>query len=126
MSELQEFQRAAGDRICERLDATDGSRRFLLADEVGLGKTMVARGVIDELRKRDDSRKGHVCIYLCSNLEIAAQNQDKLKGKKTKEPPTRLTLIPLRAAIIHQERKKKHSQLFVFTPGTSLHLCNAT
>lgn len=50
MSELQEFQAAAVQRICDQLNAENGSRRFLLADEVGLGKTMVARGVIDELR----------------------------------------------------------------------------
>lgn len=126
MSELQEFQRAAVERICDQLNSKGGSRRFLLADEVGLGKTMVARGVIEELRRRSDGRKGSVCVYLCSNLEIAEQNQDKLRSEKSREPPTRLTLIPLRAATIHQARAKRTPQLFVFTPGTSLQLLGAT
>lgn len=126
MSELHEFQVAAVERICDQLNSENGSRRFLLADEVGLGKTMVARGVIEELRRRSDSRKGGVCIYLCSNLEIAEQNRDKLTSEKSSEPPTRLTLIPLRAATIHQSRARGKAQLFVFTPGTSLHLVGAT
>lgn len=126
MSELQEFQAAAVERICDQLNSTGGSRRFLLADEVGLGKTMVARGVIEELRRRSDDRKGSVCVYLCSNLEIAEQNRDKLTSEKSREPPTRLTLIPLRAATIHQARVKRTPQLFVFTPGTSLQLVGAT
>ncbi len=126
MSGLAEFQTAAVTRICDQLNAVKGSRRFLLADEVGLGKTMVARGVIEELRRLSDGRKGSVCVYLCSNLEIAEQNQDKLRGEKTRELPTRLTLIPLRAAAIHEARAKRKPQLFVFTPGTSLHLGGAT
>jgi len=48
---LAEFQRAAVETICERLMDSCGSRRFLLADEVGLGKTVVARGVIEELMR---------------------------------------------------------------------------
>jgi hypothetical protein len=143
VSELQEFQKAAVQRICDQLNS-NGSRRFLLADEVGLGKTLVAGGVLDELRRRSHSRKGSVCIYLCSNLEIADQNQDKLTGEdtsklgiaelnqgnfkseKTRKPPTRLTLIPHRAASIQKARKKKKHQLFVFTPNTSLYLVATT
>ena len=48
MAGLKDFQHAAVDRIVEMLD-TNGSRRFLLADEVGLGKTLIARGVIEKL-----------------------------------------------------------------------------
>ena len=125
MSELQQFQREAVDLICQQLQR-NGSGRFLLADEVGLGKTMVARGVIEELERRNRSGKGSVCIYLCSNLEIADQNQDKLKRNKVRESATRLTLIPLRAAAIHATRAEGKSQLFVFTPDTSLNVTGAT
>ena len=48
---LAAFQRAAVDHIVDRLRDRQGSRRFLLADEVGLGKTVVARGVIDRMAK---------------------------------------------------------------------------
>jgi hypothetical protein len=145
VTDLEEFQRAAVSRICDQLER--GSHRFLLADEVGLGKTMVARGVVEELRRRHRDR--NVCIYLCSNLEIAEQNRDKLLGEATekpssgpsairrdtrirpdggkgRKPPTRLTLIPIEAAAISRARKGRQLQLFVFTPHTSLHLVGAT
>ena len=44
---LKGFQRDTVDYAFERLyKAPDSTRRFLVADEVGLGKTLVARGVI--------------------------------------------------------------------------------
>ena len=74
---LTEFQEAAVERIVERLSDRSSSRRFLLADEVGLGKTLVAQGVI---RKMRNYKKGEPfsIVYICSNSEIAAQNQEKL------------------------------------------------
>ena len=47
LSGLKDFQRATVEHVFKRLylDA-DSTRRFLVADEVGLGKTLVARGVI--------------------------------------------------------------------------------
>lgn len=36
--------------VLDRLEA-DGPRRFLVADEVGLGKTIIARAVAEGLRK---------------------------------------------------------------------------
>ena len=67
---LVEFQQEAVDRIVERLRDKSGSRRILLADEVGLGKTVVARHVIEKLQ----GHRGLTVIYICSNGEIAAQN----------------------------------------------------
>ena len=65
-------------------DGPDRTRRFLVADEVGLGKTLVARGVIartiDHLWNevsRDKERRIDV-IYICSNADIARQNIDRL------------------------------------------------
>ena len=49
---LAEFQSAAVETICSRLTDRGGSRRFLLADEVGLGKTVVARGVTEFVPRR--------------------------------------------------------------------------
>jgi uncharacterized membrane protein YkvA (DUF1232 family) len=126
MSDLKEFQSAAVARICERLDAKNGSRRFLLADEVGLGKTMVARGVLEELSRRNRGHDGITCVYLCSNLEIAEQNREKLTDTDSSNAATRLTLIAQRAKVIQATRSKKQFQLFLFTPGTSLKLGGAT
>ena len=57
-----DFQRATIDRISEifrkatvggdgKERKRGGQRRVLLADEVGLGKTIVARGVIERVRQ---------------------------------------------------------------------------
>ena len=73
LGSLKDFQRETVDYVFRRLYADeDCTRRFLVADEVGLGKTLVARGVIaktiDHLWKtvhRID------IIYICSNSNIA-------------------------------------------------------
>lgn len=109
---LAEFQSAAVETICERLTDADGSRRFLLADEVGLGKTVVARGVIEELIRRRRGRE-LVVVYLCSNSEIADQNRTKLAPNA---PPSlrRITQLAWSAS------NTDNLQLYSFTPGTSL------
>ncbi|MGE3507786.1 MAG: DEAD/DEAH box helicase family protein [Vicinamibacterales bacterium] len=110
--QLAEFQQAAVDAICERLSDKSGSRRFLLADEVGLGKTIVARGVLQELSRRRKNKPLTV-VYLCSNGEIADQNRTKLDPDA--EPAVRR--ITRLATERHPERPLK---LYSFTPGTSL------
>lgn len=109
--QLAQFQSAAVRHISGRLLDKRGSRRFLLADEVGLGKTIVARGVIESLSSR---HSGLTVLYLCSNAEIAEQNRGKLVegggvsvGRVTELAWTRK---PSGSGI----------HLFAFTPGTSL------
>ncbi|MEH2524206.1 MULTISPECIES: DEAD/DEAH box helicase family protein [unclassified Bradyrhizobium] len=72
MTRLQLFQRATVDAAVSALST--GSRRFLVADEVGLGKTIVARAVAERLKPSGHSLN---IFYLCPSLEIAAQNRDK-------------------------------------------------
>lgn len=43
MPEPKPFQEAAIRIACESFNTATGSRRFLVADEVGLGKTVVAQ-----------------------------------------------------------------------------------
>lgn len=109
---LAEFQKAAVDHIVRRFKDRRGSHRFLLADEVGLGKTVVARGVIDALSKR--RRSPLVVVYLCSNAEIAEQNRSKL-AEKGGTSVSRVTDLAL-------QRPDANSRvnLYAFTPGTSL------
>ena len=45
LSQLKGFQRTTVDHVVRHLLDPAGSKRFLVADEVGLGKTLVARGV---------------------------------------------------------------------------------
>lgn len=118
------FQSEAVARIVERLSDPNGSRRFLLADEVGLGKTRVAAGVIKVLRKR--RRNGFTVVYVCSNSEIAEQNREKLCPDSGSAAVTRLTLLATRSAEVQRQREQGALQLFSFTPGTSFHVGGAT
>jgi uncharacterized membrane protein YkvA (DUF1232 family) len=123
-SELAVFQQAAVERIVSRLSDPKGSRRFLLADEVGLGKTRVAAGVITALSGK--RRSGFTVVYVCSNAEIAEQNRAKLSPDSGRAAVTRLTLLATRSEEIEAQRKKEGTQLFSFTPGTSLKIGGAT
>ena len=109
---LAQFQEAAVQHIVGRLRDKGGSRRMLLADEVGLGKTVVARGVIEKLLER--RRSPLTVIYLCSNAEIAEQNRIKL-DPNSRRPIGRVTELAM-------ERPGKDAELtlYSFTPGTSL------
>src|SRR5262245_53574620 len=77
---LKDFQRDTVDHVFRRLylDPTP-THRFLVADEVGLGKTLVARGLI--ARTIDhlwESVPRIDIVYICSNADIARQNIRRL------------------------------------------------
>lgn len=73
LATLKPFQRDTVEYVFRRMYTDpDCTRRFLVADEVGLGKTMVARGVI---ARAIDHLQGQVdrvdVVYICSNADIA-------------------------------------------------------
>lgn len=72
---LKAFQRKTVDYVAKRLlSDPDAVRHFLVADEVGLGKTMVARGVIARtIEALQDSVPRIDIVYICSNGAIAKQ-----------------------------------------------------
>jgi hypothetical protein len=114
------FQEATVQHALRRLRDPRGSGRFLVADEVGLGKTLVAQGVIDGLRHPE--RPLNV-FYICSSLTIANQNSERLlellepdERKVARVPVDRLTLAPKVAD--STLRRKKAFNLFTLTPGT--------
>lgn len=77
--EAKDFQRATADRI-EEIFRNGNQKRVLLADEVGLGKTIIAKEVIDRVRnlrreKHDDIFR---VVYVCSNVNIVHQNTKNL------------------------------------------------
>lgn len=117
---LKEFQRRTAEYVFEQLyEAENSTRRFLVADEVGLGKTLVAAGVIaqtiDHLRARRTPRVD--IVYVCSNLAIARQNVDRINhrlGLPVKPLPERITLLPYHLGTLDQ-----HVNLIALTPGTS-------
>lgn len=120
LGRLKDFQRKSVDYIYRRLyEDQDKTNRFLIADEVGLGKTLVAKGVIARAVDRlwDDVDRIDV-IYICSNHDIARQNVDKLSLYYTdQEPVDRITLLPL-----DHERLNNKLNFVFFTPGTSLNI----
>ena len=78
MESLKDFQCATVERVDELF--RNGQNRVLVADEVGLGKTLIARGVISktsiiQCEAEDDLFK---IVYICSNQVIAKQNIQKL------------------------------------------------
>ena len=123
MAGLKDFQRKTVEYVFRRLYVDDPpARRFLVADEVGLGKTLVARGLIakavEHLQKLGTERID--IVYICSNADIARQNVSRLNvtGSAEFNLPTRITLLP-----IHMRQLKAHGINFVsFTPGTSFDL----
>jgi len=72
---LKDFQRKTVEYVFKRLYGNDPTSRFLIADEVGLGKTLVARGIIAKTLEHLQDKVGRVdVIYICSNAAIATQN----------------------------------------------------
>lgn len=104
LAPLKAFQRRTVDYVFDRLYGNqDPVRQFLVADEVGLGKTMVARGVIARtIEKLWDTTDRIDILYICSNQAIAAQNINRLNvlGRRELALPTRMTLIPLSSGAI--------------------------
>ena len=124
LSPLKDFQRRTVDYVYHRLYTDpDATRRFLIADEVGLGKTLVARGVVARAVDRlwDDDQIDRIdIVYICSNLDIARQNIRRLNvtDQKDVSPVRRMTMLP---TAMHQLHDRKLN-FVAFTPGTSLDL----
>lgn len=115
---LKPFQRASVEHAFNRLyESEDSSKRFLVADEVGLGKTIVAKGVIAKVVEHLKDQKRIDIIYICSNGDIARQNISRLNV--TSEKPfikaTRLSLLATAANNLNGNKLNFIS----FTPGTT-------
>src|ERR1051326_5212580 len=77
---LKDFQRRTVDYAFKRMYLDrDFTKRFLVADEGGLGKTLVARGVIAKVVDHLWDRVERIdVVYICSNADIARQNIARL------------------------------------------------
>lgn len=101
LARLKPFQQSTVEHVFDRLFATtDPVDRYLVADEVGLGKTMIARGLIAKMIEHyaatEPDRRIDV-LYVCSNQAIAKQNFSKLAivGNTHGAVTDRITKLPL-------------------------------
>lgn len=118
MSGPTRFQQRTAAYVVKRFweDALP-ARRFLVADEVGLGKTVVAREVIAEALGRREGKAIDI-VYLCSSQPVASQNLKRLKvhGHGGAVSATRLTLLATEA------RSADGVRYFALTPDTSFNV----
>ena len=113
---LSDFQRATAKHAFRRLYRDhDSSRRFLVADETGLGKTHVAQETIAQTLKHlqgvDHVRRIDI-VYVCSNADIAAQNIRKLDVTDSQSPSfaTRLSLLITQPDVLEPRRTVRRSR----------------
>ncbi|EOV8093467.1 C-terminal helicase domain-containing protein [Vibrio parahaemolyticus] len=138
LDSLKDFQLATVDSVIANFSDPDHSHRMLVADEVGLGKTVVAKGVIAKLLQQQlatvDACASEIprpfrVTYICSNLALADENRQKLAvfGKnETKEwvkQPSFRRLIELAATPLSKENDEgKVIEVCTLTPATSFTL----
>lgn len=133
MDGLTPFQRATVKHVAQlyRGDGRGaGRRRVLVADEVGLGKTLIARGVLAEIAmlRAEEGDPLVKVAYICSNAAIALQNVRKLKidGDIKMESPddSRLSMQHLKVASERGDEAlaRRYIQITPITPGTSFNI----
>lgn len=126
---LKDFQLKTVEAAVEQLN--NGQSRYLIADEVGLGKTIVAKGIIAKLVQQNLPKKRMLkVVYICSNQILAKENLKKLSYVKfVKEDAEEYNKVIQHS--IHDDRitslayapsSEKNKFLLTiraFTPGTS-------
>ena len=129
MSQLKDFQQKTVEVAVAKL--LNGQQRFLIADEVGLGKTIVAKGIIARLVQHyQATNKMFNVIYICSNQALAKQNLDKLSFvRKASEDDTDYNKVidyshedDRITALAYEEKVKKNKyglRIKALTPATS-------
>lgn len=119
---LRTFQRHTVDHVVSRLLDAGGSQRFLVADEVGLGKTLVARGVIAEFIDHHWGSRRIDVIYVCSNSALARENLRKLRtvgdDQSKATAATRLTLLARKQGA--QEKLHEKLNFISLTPDIAI------
>lgn len=131
---LKDFQEATVEAVQKHFDNPKHSNRVLVADEVGLGKTIVAKGVIAEMLKSklhhltNEHQEVLKVTYICSNLTLANENKKKLavfKGEFQKQyvaEPTFGRLVELAIEKKFQRNKETLLEVNSLTPSTSFKL----
>ena len=126
-NKLEDFQKATVNYTMEQF-FNQSRDKMLIADEVGLGKTIVSRGIISKMYEKHHakfSEEPFNVIYICSNQAIAKQNIEKLnflQGNAAKNivdyssNDDRITALAYKPKEINREF---NIRIKAFTPGTS-------
>lgn len=122
-NQLCDFQKATVDYLYKRM-MVDGQNRMLVADEVGLGKTWIAKGLVAKIfkswydeREKSSSKTSFNVFYICSNQSLAGQNLVKLNfGNKDSVVANvdRLTMFAIKP-----NKTNSPYHLYALTPDTS-------
>lgn len=128
---LKDFQKATVEHIVN-IFKSKKQRRVLLSDEVGLGKTIVSKGVIqavgelsDEYGIWDDNT--YRVVYICSNANIVKQDTENLGIEDVMNiDESRLSMqhfiVAKKVKELQKSKKSKPRILIPLTPGTSFNL----
>ena len=125
MNMLKDFQAETVKRVDYLF--RNKQNHVLIADEVGMGKTLIGRGVIVKTARQKIEEKCDLCkvVYICSNQNIANQNIRKLDitGRNIVESvsDTRLSMQHLKIMEQASDEAVKDGfiQLIPLTPETS-------
>lgn len=95
-----------------------------MADEVGLGKTIVASGLIEKLAAKKTAEGGGPLsvLYVCSNLAIAKQNIDRLLSFLPKNDREKAVATVDRPSLLSTRPRPTHERVHIYmlTPDTAI------
>lgn len=129
---LKDFQRSTVDVVFEQLYGNN-VRSMLVADEVGLGKTVVAKGLLAKIllqREEENRRRPFKVTYICSNQVIAKENLRKLHlfehQVETSESISRISYLAQAPREAEKNGKRQLLQINTLTPATSFQISNSS
>ena len=123
LSGLKDFQLKTVEYVIQQLQT--GRTHFLIADEVGLGKTIVAKGIIAKLYEQavlKERKKSFNVVYVCSNQAIAKANIGKLNFTHDRSAITVSNEDDRITSLAYDSSDKNETGSFkirAFTPATS-------
>lgn len=116
-SGLKDFQRETVDRVLEVFKTRN---RVLVSDEVGLGKTLIAQGVIAGMAAEKKDNQPLNVVYVCSNATIAEQNLARLRfSSSVRTDDVSTSRLSMQHYQMEMQRSDEPIHLIPLTPLTS-------
>ena len=124
MDGLKDFQQKTVEYVFDQF-YSKGRNKMLIADEVGLGKTIVAKGILAKAYEQfipTPTKPGFKVVYICSNQALARQNLRKLNFTDIpaaidySDEDDRLTALAFEGKALNEHL---NFSIKAFTPATS-------